>query len=1312
MSDTHRYYEQFALDFFESTVKVDMASLHQRFLAGLAEGAHLLDAGCGSGRDAKAFADAGFKVSAFDASPELAALATQHCGFEVAVRRFEDVTELARYDGVWCCASLLHVAQAAMPQVLLSLWSALRPGGRIYVSFKLGEGERDHQGRRFTDANEPMIRQWFGALSDLNLLTIWRTADQRPDRQETWVNALATKLARPVIEVAPESSEVSSDLGTKSPEAATALPAQDVRGTYTVKRLVTGGEDHFLPHLSAAFAGANEVDFAVAFVRITGLRLLMADLEALVRSDPPRRLRFLTSDYLDVTDPVALRLLLVLSEQGADVRVFTTGQTGSFHLKAYLFAQVEQAVVRKGTAFIGSSNISRSALQSGLEWNYRVIYPGDPGFLETRQQFETLFDHPQSQPLTSAWIDAYEARRLPPPRAVAPGSHEADPPPVPTKVQSEALMALSDSRERGYRRGLVVLATGLGKTWLAAFDAVSLGARKVLFVAHRDEILTQAANTFLRIWPKCRIGYYTGKARDADADVLCASIQTIGKTAHLNGFDTKHFDYIVVDEFHHAAASTYRRLLDHFTPHFLLGLTATPDRTDQSDILSLCDDNLVHTCNLFDGIHAGLLAPFHYFGIRDETVDYTEIPWRSGKFDPEQLTNKLATIARFRHVLREWRGRKQQRTLAFCVSTRHADYMAEQFQREGIAAASVHSESKLGRAQALEQLESGEIQVLFSVDLFNEGVDVPSIDTVMMLRPTESKILFLQQLGRGLRRCEGKSHLVVLDFIGNHQAFLQRPQALFGVELNHAAMAAFARDVENKSLSLPPGCFVNYDLAIIDFLKALDSDGPRSDFLALKEVLGRRPTLTEFYRSGSNIGAMRKQHGSWVEMLLALEALTPIEASVAARHLPLLREVEVTSMTKSFKAVLLEAFVQLDGLREGIHLDQLCAQSRVLIDRRPGLRQDLASEVQAVLSDSIEWRHYWRRNPVAAWIGENRTSESPRFFTLENEQFQLSTSVAPDDVAALSDLLQELVEFRLAAYEVRLPEPAESNVVALPGAKSTVIELPYFPNLKIACGHFRLGRTDAEQLRTLPRRFGSLDPSRFFIAQAMGNSMDGGSEPIRDGDVLLMELLTSDQKVYTLDQQVVALERAQPSGDYEYLLRRVVFDLAGNVVLRANNSDYADMLQSPDISVVARLHALMDPLDLLVGQSFMREQVPALFGEEFNPGNWNVGHVVLNRPRRHILFVTLNKQGRASQHQYLDHWVDEHTLHWQSQNQTRDNSTRGVEIVEHEARNIPIHLFIRVNKAINGKGAPFVYRGRVRYLSHTGNAPMSVLFEV
>jgi superfamily II DNA or RNA helicase len=196
------------------------------------------------------------------------------------------------------------------------------------------------------------------------------------------------------------------------------------------------------------------------------------------------------------------------------------------------------------------------------------------------------------------------------------------------------------------------------------------------------------------------------------------------------------------------------------------------------------------------------------------------------------LSNKLATLARARHALREWRSKAQQRTLAFCVSTRHADYMADQFTRAGVSAAAVYAGSTLGRAQALEKLHAGTLQVVFSVDLFNEGVDLPSIDTVMMLRPTESKILFLQQLGRGLRRSEGKQHLVVLDFIGNHHSFLQKPQALFGVGSTYKALAAFARKAERHALDLPAGCYVNYDLAIIDFLKSLDSTGPQKDYEA------------------------------------------------------------------------------------------------------------------------------------------------------------------------------------------------------------------------------------------------------------------------------------------------------------------------------------------------------------------------------------------------------------------------------------------------------------------------------------------------
>lgn len=234
-----------------------------------------------------------------------------------------------------------------------------------------------------------------------------------------------------------------------------------------------------------------------------------------------------------------------------------------------------------------------------------------------------------------------------------------------------------------------------------------------------------------------------------------------------------------------------------------LGLTATPDRTDQSDILSLCDDNLVFSRDLFMGVGSGLLVPFHYYGIFDEEVNYRAIPWRNGRFDPEQLSNKLATLARARHAFNVWKKRAQQRTLAFCVSIRHADFMARHFQQLGVKAEAVYAGSSLARGEALEQLTNGRLQVIFSVDLFNEGVDLPCIDTVMLLRPTESKILFLQQLGRGLRTATDKNYLVILDFIGNHKGFLHKPQALFKAGATYKALADFARRFEQNRLELP-----------------------------------------------------------------------------------------------------------------------------------------------------------------------------------------------------------------------------------------------------------------------------------------------------------------------------------------------------------------------------------------------------------------------------------------------------------------------------------------------------------------------------
>lgn len=636
--------------------------------------------------------------------------------------------------------------------------------------------------------------------------------------------------------------------------------------------------------------------------------------------------------------------------------------------------------------------------------------------------------------------------------------------------------------------------------------------------------------------------------------------------------------------------------------------------------------------------------------------------------------------------------------------------MADQFVRDGVAAAAVYAGSALGRAQALERLHAGTLQVVFSVDLFNEGVDLPSIDTVMLLRPTESKILFLQQLGRGLRRSEGKDRLVVLDFIGNHHSFLQKPQALFGVGSTYQALAAFARKVEKQALDLPASCYVNYELAIIDFLKSLDSGGPGKDYEALRDVLGRRPTLSEFHRSGSSVQAIRQHAGHWFALVRTMGDLAEHEVEAVRLAPALLRAVEVTAMTKSFKMVLLEAWLELDGLRKPVPLDLLAQRSRGVLERRRTLLADVPAELRTAPATDTAWTRYWRDNPVKAWTGGNRPIGTQAPFTLEGSAFKLAQPALADQAPALAALLQELVDYRLAAYEVRLaPEAPASNVVAFPARQRKSMELPYFPNLRIACGHFKTGRTDCEEHRGLPSTYGALDPSRHFIARATGHSMDGGKNPVRDGDYLLLELM-SPTSAGSITGSVVAIERQDGSGDSQYLLRVVQKTREGRYMLKANNPEYDDMPATDDMRTLARLRGVIDPLDLAVGQTFLREEIPALFDEPFNPGNWNVGHVTLNDKRAHVLLVTLNKQGKSDEHRYLDHWIDERNFHWQSQNATTPDSKRGLEIIEHERRGIAVHLFVRDAKLAAGKAARFVYHGRASYQSHLGSAPMSVVF--
>lgn len=667
----------------------------------------------------------------------------------------------------------------------------------------------------------------------------------------------------------------------------------------TSMRLSTGEDDPLLPLVARGIDGADQVDLAVAFAMESGVQLVEPWLRDLLSRGG--QLRVVIGDYMDVTEPAALWRLADL--EGAHLRVFEA-RTGSFHPKAWLF----RAADRHGAAIVGSSNLSRTALTSGVEWNLHAEDAQDA----VATAFETLFAHPQTRPLTPDWIEAYARRRRSAPmpdlaqRIVA--AEPNAPPPEPHAIQASALAALTETRRKGHRAGLVVLATGLGKTWLAAFD--SRPFHRILFVAHREEILTQAMSSFRLIRPEARFGRYDGTEKDDDAEILFASIATLGRSPHLRRFAPDAFDYIVVDEFHHAAAASYRGLLDHFAPRFLLGLTATPDRSDGADLLALCGDNLVYHCDLFEGIEAGLLAPFRYLGVPD-AVDYDQIPWRSAQFDPAALEAALATEARAQNALEQFLRHRSGPAIGFCCSVRHAEFMTAFFQARGIRAVAVHSApGSAPRSTSLERLGRGEIDILFAVDIFNEGVDVPEIGTVLMLRPTESVIVWLQQLGRGLRRVEGKQ-LQVIDYIGNHRIFLTKLRALLMAGPGDRSLSVKLEQAVAGTLALPPGCSVTYDLTVIETLRALlrptsDADDLEARYADFRLRQGRRPHAVDLHRMGFD--PAKTGHGGWFDFVRDMG--DPVDARAMTAFGDFMRRIERLPPTPDA----LDALGTLDGV--------------------------------------------------------------------------------------------------------------------------------------------------------------------------------------------------------------------------------------------------------------------------------------------------------------------------------------------------------------------------------------------------------------
>lgn len=565
------------------------------------------------------------------------------------------------------------------------------------------------------------------------------------------------------------------------------------------------GEPRVGSQLLTEIHSADRIDLVMAFIRRSGIAPLRHALRKHCANRKP--LRVLTTTYTGSTEE---RALDELREMGGEVRVSYDTSTTRLHAKAWLFHRSSEF----STAYIGSSNLTHSAQVNGLEWNVRVSAVRNPDVTEkVAAVFESYWNSGDFVPYVR---DEFRERT----RTVTGPTIVLSPVEVrPEPFQERLLEQIALSRALGHHRNLLVAATGTGKTVMAAVDYArlrpSLHRARLLFVAHREEILAQSLATFRQCLRDPAFGeLWVGGARPRDFDHVFASIQSLSATG-LGHLDPTHFDVVIVDEFHHAAAETYRALLDRLAPVEMLGLTATPERSDGLPVLAWFEGRIAAELRLWDAIDQHRLSPFVYYGIHDG-IDLRDIPWRRGRgYDVEGLTNLLtANDAWARQVVaqvaRHVDDPLRMRALGFCVGVEHARYMARVFRDAGLPAVAVWSDSSDGdRKQAVADLAAGRVTTVFSVDLFNEGVDVPMVDTLLMLRPTDSPLLFLQQLGRGLRLSEGKTVCTVLDFVGQHRKefrFDRRFQALLG-----GTRRWVIDQIEGGFPFLPAGCHMELD---------------------------------------------------------------------------------------------------------------------------------------------------------------------------------------------------------------------------------------------------------------------------------------------------------------------------------------------------------------------------------------------------------------------------------------------------------------------------------------------------------------------
>lgn len=630
------------------------------------------------------------------------------------------------------------------------------------------------------------------------------------------------------------------------------------------------GEPQLLKQIESEIESAASIDILMAFVRWAGVRQLIQPFRNLMNRGGS--IRVITTTYTNSTEQRALDALV---ELGADVKVsFDLSQT-RLHAKAWLFKRSRGI----STAYIGSSNMTASAMVDGVEWNVRIAEVANPDII---QKFNAVFE--------SYW-ESSEYKNYDPAEfaaAVSQAEHQknlVDLSPFavePRPFQQRILDDIAASRSAGFHRNLVVAATGTGKTVMSAFDYESLSRQipfaKLLFIAHRKEILNQSRKMFAQITKDPSFGeLWVDGDRPLKFDHVFASIQTLVHQ-DIESISPDFYDIIIIDEAHHVAASSYQRILDHFRPKELIGLTATPERGDGHSILPYFDNRIAAELRIWEAIEQQHLCPFAYFGIRDE-VDLSGVTWKRGAgYDVEELTNVYTASHQWislviQQVQQKILNASEMKALGFCAGLRHAEFVANQFNKAGIRSVVLSGDNESDeRASAMRQLAMGEIQAIFTVDIFNEGIDIPSVDTLLLLRPTDSGLLFMQQIGRGLRKAKGKRICTILDFVGHHRKefrYENRFRALVG-----GSRRELERQVKEGFPLLPAGCQIHLDShsqteILNSFKNAIPSQWPKmvAELKALGDVslkaflLESGLTLDELYGRSRTFAELRRAAG-------------------------------------------------------------------------------------------------------------------------------------------------------------------------------------------------------------------------------------------------------------------------------------------------------------------------------------------------------------------------------------------------------------------------------------------------------------------